>query len=216
MPQIKTLLVGRLRAGQPRAVPTARCASSAVKALGEAPSPECAQSAAAADQRKRRAGHAGALAAIQSLRAVESKLLPSARTSAASSTGLSLGSILLLAALGLAITYGVMGVINMAHGELLMIGAYATYAVQGVFRTYLPALARLVRAGGDPGRLLRRRRCRHAARAHGDPLALRPAAGNPARHLGPVADADPGGARDLRRAERRGRQSDAGCPAASS
>jgi urea transport system permease protein len=45
-------------------------------------------------------------------------------------SGLSLGSILLLAALGLAITYGVMGVINMAHGELLMIGAYATYAVQ--------------------------------------------------------------------------------------
>ncbi len=53
-------------------------------------------------------------------------------------SGLSLGSILLLAALGLAITYGVMGVINMAHGELLMIGAYATYAVQGVFRKYLP------------------------------------------------------------------------------
>ena len=53
-------------------------------------------------------------------------------------SGLSLGSILLLAALGLAITYGVMGVINMAHGELLMIGAYATYAMQGLFRTYLP------------------------------------------------------------------------------
>lgn len=53
-------------------------------------------------------------------------------------TGLSLGSILLLAALGLAITYGVMGVINMAHGELLMVGAYATYVVQGLFRQYLP------------------------------------------------------------------------------
>jgi urea transport system permease protein len=53
-------------------------------------------------------------------------------------SGLSLGSILLLAALGLAITYGVMGVINMAHGELLMIGAYATYAVQGLFRSYFP------------------------------------------------------------------------------
>ncbi len=50
-------------------------------------------------------------------------------------SGLSLGSILLLAALGLAITYGVMGVINMAHGELLMIGAYATYAMQGLFRS---------------------------------------------------------------------------------
>jgi len=53
-------------------------------------------------------------------------------------TGISLGSILLLAALGLAITYGLMGVINMAHGELIMVGAYATYAVQGVFRRYLP------------------------------------------------------------------------------
>jgi urea transport system permease protein len=49
-------------------------------------------------------------------------------------TGLSLGSILLLVALGLAITYGLMGVINMAHGELMMIGAYATYVVQGLFR----------------------------------------------------------------------------------
>ncbi|MEQ1660304.1 MAG: urea ABC transporter permease subunit UrtB, partial [Hylemonella sp.] len=53
-------------------------------------------------------------------------------------TGLSLGSILLLAALGLAITYGLMGVINMAHGELIMIGAYATWVVQGVFQKYLP------------------------------------------------------------------------------
>ncbi|WP_425436750.1 urea ABC transporter permease subunit UrtB [Malikia granosa] len=53
-------------------------------------------------------------------------------------TGFSLGSILLLAALGLAITYGLMGVINMAHGELIMIGAYATYLVQLAFRQYLP------------------------------------------------------------------------------
>jgi urea transport system permease protein len=53
-------------------------------------------------------------------------------------TGASLGSILLLAALGLAITYGLMGVINMAHGELMMIGAYATYVVQNLFRAYLP------------------------------------------------------------------------------
>jgi urea transport system permease protein len=53
-------------------------------------------------------------------------------------TGLSLGSILLLVALGLAITYGLMGVINMAHGELMMIGAYATYVVQGVFQKWLP------------------------------------------------------------------------------
>jgi urea transport system permease protein len=55
-------------------------------------------------------------------------------------TGISLGSILLLVALGLAITYGLMGVINMAHGELMMIGAYATYVVQNLFRSHLPGL----------------------------------------------------------------------------
>jgi urea transport system permease protein len=53
-------------------------------------------------------------------------------------SGVSLGSILLLAALGLAITYGLMGVINMAHGELIMVGAYATYVVQNLFRGYAP------------------------------------------------------------------------------
>ena len=53
-------------------------------------------------------------------------------------TGVSLGSILMLAALGLAITYGLMGVINMAHGELIMVGAYATWLVQNLFRTHLP------------------------------------------------------------------------------
>jgi len=54
--------------------------------------------------------------------------------------GLSLGSILLLAALGLAITFGLMGVINMAHGEMLMIGAYSTFVVQNLFKEYLPGL----------------------------------------------------------------------------
>jgi urea transport system permease protein len=54
--------------------------------------------------------------------------------------GLSLASVLLLAALGLAITFGLMGIINMAHGELLMIGAYATYVVQSLFRQYLPGV----------------------------------------------------------------------------
>jgi urea transport system permease protein len=53
-------------------------------------------------------------------------------------TGLSLSSVLLLAALGLAITYGLMGVINMAHGELIMVGAYATYWVQTSFRQWAP------------------------------------------------------------------------------
>lgn len=52
--------------------------------------------------------------------------------------GVSLGSVLLLAALGLAITFGLMGIINMAHGELLMIGAYTTYVCQLMFRKFLP------------------------------------------------------------------------------
>ena len=54
--------------------------------------------------------------------------------------GLSLGSVLLLAAIGLAITFGVMGVINMAHGEMVMLGAYTTFVVQQVIRAYEPTL----------------------------------------------------------------------------
>ncbi|WP_417681011.1 urea ABC transporter permease subunit UrtB [Roseibium sp.] len=54
--------------------------------------------------------------------------------------GLSLGSVLLLAAIGLAITFGVMGVINMAHGEMVMIGAYVTFVVQEMIRTSAPGL----------------------------------------------------------------------------
>jgi urea transport system permease protein len=53
--------------------------------------------------------------------------------------GLSTGSILLLSALGLAITFGLMGVINMAHGEMLMLGAYSTYVTQVFFRAHFPA-----------------------------------------------------------------------------
>ncbi|MCC2097648.1 MAG: urea ABC transporter permease subunit UrtB [Hyphomicrobiales bacterium] len=52
--------------------------------------------------------------------------------------GLSLGSVLLLAAIGLAITFGVMGVINMAHGEMVMLGAYTTFIVQEGFRAFAP------------------------------------------------------------------------------
>ena len=52
--------------------------------------------------------------------------------------GLSLASVLLLAALGLAITFGLMGVINMAHGEMLMLGAYTTWVVLGLFQAHAP------------------------------------------------------------------------------
>ena len=74
------------------------------------------------------------LEAQRSLRELEARLAWGERLGIAF-TSVSLGSILLLAALGLAITYGLMGVINMAHGELIMIGAYATYVVQSLFRS---------------------------------------------------------------------------------
>jgi urea transport system permease protein len=54
--------------------------------------------------------------------------------------GISLGSVLLLAAIGLAITFGVMGVINMAHGEMVMLGAYVTFVVQDAIRARNPGL----------------------------------------------------------------------------
>ena len=57
--------------------------------------------------------------------------------------GLSLGSVLLLAAIGLAITFGVMGVINMAHGEMVMLGAYVTFVVQELIRANNPGAVRL-------------------------------------------------------------------------
>src|SRR5471030_2535011 len=72
-----------------------------------------------------------------SLMAVQSRLSTGERISQIF-TGISLGSILLLAALGLAITYGLMGVINLAHGELIMVGAYGTYIVQNLFRAHAP------------------------------------------------------------------------------
>ncbi|MGE0753256.1 MAG: urea ABC transporter permease subunit UrtB [Variibacter sp.] len=87
---------------------------------------------------------AGAPAAVKSaatdaISAMESRL---ALWSAAQNAwyGLSLGSVLLLAAIGLAITFGVMGVINMAHGEMVMLGAYTTFVVQELIRRAHPAL----------------------------------------------------------------------------
>ena len=75
----------------------------------------------------------------QSLKSLERSLMFS-NVLAEGFTGISLGSILLLAALGLAITYGLMGVINMAHGELIMIGAYATWLVQVAFKQMFPEM----------------------------------------------------------------------------
>ncbi|MDA1117083.1 MAG: urea ABC transporter permease subunit UrtB [Proteobacteria bacterium] len=106
----------------------------AIRMLGESTSPNSktllAEAARDTDEEIR--GEAQ-----KSLRAVEGRLAWGERFGLLFA-GVSLGSILLLAALGLAITYGLMGVINMAHGELIMIGAYATYVVQNLFRAYLP------------------------------------------------------------------------------
>src|SRR2546421_2538949 len=76
-------------------------------------------------------------AAIQAIRQIERWSLL-VRTVETVFQGASLASILLLMALGLAIVFGLMGVINMAHGELMALGAYSTYVVQNVFRARWP------------------------------------------------------------------------------
>jgi urea transport system permease protein len=101
------------------------------------------------------AGSREAVSVLRSLPADAASPLREATTSAISSIeqrlqlwgyaqnvwyGVSLGSVLLIAAIGLAITFGVMGVINMAHGEMVMLGAYATFIVQEFFRGYAPGL----------------------------------------------------------------------------
>ena len=130
-------------------------------------------------------------------------------------SGLSLGSILLLAALGLAITYGLMGVINMAHGELMMIGAYATYVVQDLFQRLPARRFDWYLVAALPAAFARRGAGRRGAGAQRDPLALRPAAGDAARHLGHQPGADAGGALAVRRAERAGREPELDVAAAS-
>ncbi|WP_255370008.1 urea ABC transporter permease subunit UrtB [Roseateles sp. YR242] len=107
----------------------------AARLLGESHSPE---TRLLLNQRLAEEQDPAVQAALRhSLSQVESTLAWGERIGAVF-TGISLASILLLVALGLAITYGLMGVINMAHGELMMIGAYATYLVQVAFRQWLP------------------------------------------------------------------------------
>ena len=122
-------------------------------------------------------------------------------------TGLSLGSVLLLAAIGLAITFGVMGVINMAHGEMVMIGAYVTFAVQEMIRTHNPALFDYSLLIAVPLAFLVAGAARHSDRAQHHPLSLWPPARNAARDLGPFADPAAGGAHHVRPDQPRSRQS---------
>ncbi|WP_371126944.1 urea ABC transporter permease subunit UrtB [Variovorax sp. YR216] len=107
----------------------------AAKALGDSRSPD---TKLLLNQRLAEETEADVKAAITaSIINIDGSLVWGDRINAVFS-GISLGSVLLLAALGLAITYGLMGVINMAHGELMMIGAYATYVMQGLFQRYMP------------------------------------------------------------------------------
>ncbi len=110
----------------------------AVKTLAASSNPSIKPLLVALQDRNAEPDERVRLEAQSSLKAIESRLAFSDNVGRIFS-GLSLASILLLAALGLAITYGVMGVINMAHGELLMIGAYSAFAMQTLFHKYLPA-----------------------------------------------------------------------------
>lgn len=114
----------------------------AVQTLGESADPQTKQLLAVLLQKNAdgsfvESDEAVRLAAQQAMRAIDSRFVVP-QVLGTLFYGLSLGSVLLLAALGLAITFGLMGIINMAHGEMLMIGAYTTYVIQTLFRQYLP------------------------------------------------------------------------------
>jgi urea transport system permease protein len=135
-PQVKALVV-LAHAQASLGSPDQAVRLAAVKALGESSEPVVKNLLKSLSEEAGEKDEAVRRAAARSLQEVESRLAMGDKL-ARIFTGLSLGSILLLAALGLAITYGVMGIINMAHGELLMVGAYATYVMQSLFRKYLP------------------------------------------------------------------------------
>ncbi|KOC87609.1 urea ABC transporter permease subunit UrtB [Winslowiella iniecta] len=109
----------------------------AVKLLGESSDPQLQASLQRLTQPDYEASADVRAAAADSLKQIKQRLMWGDLLGQAF-TGLSLGSILLLAALGLAITYGLLGVINMAHGEMLMLGAYATWLVQSMFQRFAP------------------------------------------------------------------------------
>ena len=89
--------------------------------------------------------------------------------------GLSLGSVLLLAAIGLAITFGVMGVINMAHGEMMMLGAYTTFVIQSAFPSLLEqslfiAIPAAFLIAGAVGVLIEKLVIQHLRQTFGNPV----------------------------------------------
>ena len=134
--RIKELLtLAHAQANLGSADPAARLA--AVKALAETSSPTIKSVLLPMTDKAGEADDQVRYEAIAAVKAIDGRLALAENLGRVFS-GLSLGSVLLLGALGLAITYGVMGIINMAHGELLMVGAYSAYATQSLFRTYFP------------------------------------------------------------------------------
>ena len=134
---------------------TRRRGSAAIRALGREPTIRTPRRCCCRCSRRRAASSSSPTATCAprpSCRCARSRAgSRPARWSAACSAASASAAILLLAALGLAITYGLMGVINMAHGELIMIGAYATYVVQNLFRSYAARRVRLVPGRGGAG-----------------------------------------------------------------
>lgn len=134
--QIKALLkLAYAQASLGNADPAARLA--AVRALADSSSPAVKSLLLPLTNKAGEADNRVRYAAITAVKDIDGRMALTENLGRVFS-GLSLGSILLLGALGLAITYGVMGIINMAHGELLMVGAYSAYAMQSLFRTYFP------------------------------------------------------------------------------
>lgn len=135
-------LLGQARAAIGLKSPDAAVRRQAVEVLGESDNPQTKQLlvallAADADGAFLESDAGVRDRATKAIRAIDARLVVPQLLGTLFS-GLSLGSVLLLAALGLAITFGLMGIINMAHGEMLMIGAYTTYVVQLLFRNYFP------------------------------------------------------------------------------
>ena len=114
--------------------------------------------------------------------------------------GLILFSVYVLMALGLAIIFGQMGVINMAHGEFMILGAYVTWMTSNFFQSYLAGLVQRLLLPRDDTGLHRIRGARNAGGMGADPASLQAPARYAARDLGPQPDPAAGLSLDLRRA----------------
>ncbi|POT57418.1 urea ABC transporter permease subunit UrtB [Citrobacter amalonaticus] len=117
--------------------PSGEIRRQAVTLLGEASDPELSSRLQPFTDAETEPDASVRAAARESLRRIEHRMWLGDLLGQAF-MGLSLGSVLLLAALGLAITYGLLGVINMAHGEMLMLGAYCTWMVQQIMAQFMP------------------------------------------------------------------------------